>query len=421
MRFSRLIFLLLFLTSAVWAGAADHYQLARVVLRGSKRYSEADLLRACGLKVGSQVTAADLQNAAGLLNGAGVFLSVQYLYKPAIGTNNGVEADFDLTDAPQFLPAVFDNFLWFSNEELQTALHNDLPLYNGELPLSGGLPDQVSASLTKMLAAKKLPSEVSWILESERGKPPREFLYKIENAGLKVSSFSFSGIVRLDAKLVNPAVTPLKGSDFFHSITDPWVKSKLTSIYLQNGYLKASVEVQPRLGEGGAVTMDVTINEGVQYRVSGFSWTGNTLISGEELTKHLTLKPGDPANGVRMENDLGAVRRMFGKFGREAAHIHPVMDFSEDSVRYTLEVTEGPVYHMGKVEILAPDQFKQKITGFWKLQEGAVYDSTYLAVVMEQVRQLLPAAARLEWKLREQIDDTAKIVNIQLDVAMKQQ
>src|SRR6266850_2122969 len=193
----RLVFSLLLLASCACAEAADRYQLARVVLHGSKRYSEADLLSATGLKIGTQVTAADLQNAAGKLNGAGVFLSVQYLYKPAIGANNGVEADFDLTDAPQFLPAVFDNFLWFSNEQLQKALHDDLPLYNGELPLSGGLPDQVSSSLSKMLAAKKLPSDVSWLLESERGKPPREFLYKIENAGLKVSSFSFSGIVRL--------------------------------------------------------------------------------------------------------------------------------------------------------------------------------------------------------------------------------
>src|SRR5258707_4964815 len=126
-----------------------------------------------------------------------------------------VEADSDLADAPAFLPAVFDNFLWFSNEELQKALHDDVPLYNGELPLSGGLPDQVSASLSKMLAAKKLPSDVSWILEGERGKPPREFLYKVENAGLKVSNFDFSGIARLDAKLVTPSVTPLKGTECF--------------------------------------------------------------------------------------------------------------------------------------------------------------------------------------------------------------
>jgi len=96
------------------------------VLRGSKRYSEADLLRATGLKIGSQVTAADLQKCAGLLNGTGVFLSVQYLYKRRSNQQRR-EADFDLTTAPQFLPAVFDNFLWFSNEQLQKALHDDLP------------------------------------------------------------------------------------------------------------------------------------------------------------------------------------------------------------------------------------------------------------------------------------------------------
>jgi hypothetical protein len=362
---------------------------------------------------------ADLQNAASRLNSYGVFSTVQYLYKPAIGTVNSVEADFELTDAPQFLPARFDNFLWFSPEEVGATLHDALPLYNGELPLSGGLPDEVSSVLSKMLAAKNLPSEVSYILEGEQGKPPREYLFKVEHANLKVSAFSFSGVRRMDANLVMQSVAPLKGADFFHSIIDSWVTSKLADLYQQNGYLQAALEVKPRLGENGAVTVDVAVNEGVQYRVAGFTWSGNTLISSEELSKRLTLKPGEPANGVKLARDLGEVRKLYGKFGREGARIHPAMAFSEETVRYTLEVTEGDVYHMGKLEVLAPDQYKQKVQDAWRLPEGAVYDNTHLLLVVDKIRKFVPSNSRWEWKAREQIDDANKVVNVQLEVATK--
>jgi outer membrane protein assembly factor BamA len=416
---TRLIFAFLLLASFVCAGAADHYQLARVVLRGSKRYSEADLLRATGLKIDSQVTAADLQAAAERLNGTGVFATVQYVFKPAIGSYNGVEADFDLVDAPHFLPAKFDNFLWFSPEELHAALHNALPLYNGELPLSGSLADDVSAALTRLLAARKLPSEVTYLMEGEKGKPPREYLYKVENAGLKVTTFIFAGVERMESGLLTQAVTPLQGSDFLYSIVESWVKAKVSGLYQQNGYLRATVDVKPKLGENGAVAVNVTIQEGTQYRVEGFAWTGNTLISSEELSKHLTLKPGEPANGVKLEGDLGRVRRLFGKFGREGTQILPVPAFTADTVRYTLEVSEGELYHMGKLEVLAPDQYKQKVLDLWKLPEGAVYDNTYFFRVFEQLVKHGDSGAHWEWKAREQIDDATKVVNVQLEASKK--
>ncbi|MBZ5525456.1 MAG: hypothetical protein LAP21_24795 [Acidobacteriia bacterium] len=414
----RLLFSLLLLASCACAEAADHYQLARVVLRGTKRYSEADLLRATGLKLNSQVSAADLQNAAEKLNSTGVFSTVQYLFKPAIGAV-GVEADFDLTDAAQFLPAKFDNLLWFSSEELQAGLHNALPLYNGDLPLSGGLPDEVSAALSSMLAARKLPSEVSYMLEGERNMPPREYLFKVDHAGLKVTSFNFSGAARMDSAVLAQAVTPLKDTDFLYSIVDSWVKSKITGLYQQNGYLRASVDVSPHLGESGAVTVNVAIQEGTQYHIAGFSWTGNTLLSSDELSKHLSLKDGEPANSMKLEADLARVRRLFGKFGREAARIRSVPAFSGDNVHYTLEVTEGELYHMGKLEVLAPDQYKQKVVDLWKLREGAAYDNTYLLQIIEQMKKLMPGGGRWEWKAREQIDDAAKVVNVTLEVSTK--
>ncbi|HWZ43404.1 MAG TPA: POTRA domain-containing protein [Candidatus Saccharimonadales bacterium] len=419
MRCSSPVFAFLLLASFINAEAADHYQLARVVLRGSKRYSGTDLLRATGLKIDSQVTAADLQDAAQRLNSTGVFSTVQYLFKPVAGALTGVEADFDLTDAPKFLPAKFDNFLWFPLEDMQVALHNALPLYIGELPLSGSLPDEVAAALTSMLAARKLPSEVSYLLEGETGKPLRAYLFKVEHAGLKVAAFNFAGVARMDPALVAQAVAPLKGSDFLYSIVEGWVKSKVATLYRQNGYLQASVEVKPSLGENSVVSVDLEIQEGTQYRVAGFSWTGNTVLPSEELSKHLGLKEGQPANSVKLENDLASATRLFWKFGREDTRIQPVAAFTGDTVRYTLQVSEGELYRMGKLEIVAPDLYKPKVTELWKLQEGAAYDNTYFLHILDQLKKLVPSGARWEWKAREQVDQVNKVVNVQLEVATK--
>src|SRR5215467_16283434 len=104
------------------AGAADRFTLVRVLVTGSDRYREDDLVRATGLTVNTQVSADDLQTAANRLGNSGVFSSVQFLFKPAIGAK-GVEADFQVADAEKLLPAFFKIFFWFIETGCQEALH----------------------------------------------------------------------------------------------------------------------------------------------------------------------------------------------------------------------------------------------------------------------------------------------------------
>ena len=86
---------------------------------------------------------------------------------------------------------------------------------------------------------------------------------------------------------------------------------------------------------------------------------------------------------------------------------------------YTFHVIEGEIYHMGKLEVIAPDQYRQKALSLWKMPEGAVYDNTYPGTAITQIRKLLPAESRFEWKAREQIDNAARVVNVQLEINMK--
>jgi hypothetical protein len=62
--FMRRFLLVLVCLLPALAGAADRFNLARVLVSGSQRYREDDLVRATGLTVNTLVTADDLQNAA---------------------------------------------------------------------------------------------------------------------------------------------------------------------------------------------------------------------------------------------------------------------------------------------------------------------------------------------------------------------
>jgi outer membrane protein insertion porin family len=401
------------------AGAADHYHLVRVLVTGSERYHEDDLVRATGLRVDSQVTADELQNAANRLGNSGAFSSVQFLFKPAIGTK-GVEADFQVADAEKFLPAAFENFVWFSDSELQQAVHQAVPLFNGELPTSGNMSDEVNAALAKLLAAKGLPSDVSYMLAAEFGQLPSAYKFKVTNANVKIKDVNVSGAAHMLPDLLAKSLAPLKDTAYLRSDVMKVLEKTLVPLYRQHGYLKFTIgDVKPRLGENNVVDVEVAVNEGEQYRLAGYTWSGNTLVQSEELSKRITLKAGEPLNGVQLERDLAQARKLFGKYGREGVVIDPVPVFDAGMVNYTFQVKEGDLYHMGKLEIegIDPEQTRRLAQG-WKLGEGEPYDSTYVTEFVKHTVLRIPGR-KWEWMTFEQIDDTQKTVNVRLQVKIE--
>src|SRR5258708_12995977 len=243
-----LFFLFLFLP--LLAYAAPQYHLAKIVVTGSKRYGQGALVRANGVMGKNQVKLDDRQNAGNRMGSCGVFSSVQFVFKPAGGPNT-VEADFMVKDAERFLPAVFENVVWFTDQELQSALHDTLPLYNGMVPASGTMPDDLVAALSKILAAKGLPSDVSYIPRAEIGKPPSSYSYQVNNSGLKMGPVSFAGADHLEPNVLAQAIASLKGRDYLRGDVDIVLRKNVIPLYWERGYLRATIgEFKPKLNNG---------------------------------------------------------------------------------------------------------------------------------------------------------------------------
>jgi outer membrane protein assembly factor BamA len=419
MRNCRLLFFFCLLVSTACEAAQEQYHLVRILVQGSKRYATADLIRATGLSADSKVTITDLQNAATRMGGYGAFSSVKYFYKPAIGTD-GIEAEFQVKDEEQILPAAFDNFLWFTPGQLKTAIHNEVPLFDGSIPNTGSLISSVVNALQKLLAAKGVPNEVTYALQQDTiGKPPKAYLFRVENAGLKIRDFNFLGARQIDVGLLKQATARLRARDYSSSELEDSLTNAVVSVYRQRGFLTAVLgEINPHLNEGGAVDVDVSITEGGQYRLGKFQWSGNTLIAADELSKRITLKPGELVNGLKLDHDLGLVREMFGRFGRQGATIAPIATYAAGAVSYNFQVTEGDLYHMGKLEIVtANPQHRAAVLSRWKMAEGAPYDSTYTLRFQYQFSATFSGQI-IKWRTEEQTDPENKVVNVRLDVQL---
>ena len=109
----------------------------------STRFADAQVAAASGLKPGDAVTRDQLQPAADRLAQLGIFSMVNYRF-----TTSGDKAiilEFQLADAP-LVPVTFDNFPWFTDEEISAAIRQQLPFFDGSRSQDGALLDVIAAA-----------------------------------------------------------------------------------------------------------------------------------------------------------------------------------------------------------------------------------------------------------------------------------
>src|SRR5258708_3859911 len=122
--------------------------LIAIKVTGSKRFPEEAIAAATGLQMGTAVNDDDFKKASRHLGDMGVFTDIAYTYSYS---SAGTKLELHVTDVDKFVPARFEDFVWFSDAELRQRIKEHSPLFDGDLPLSGRLADEVSDVLQAML------------------------------------------------------------------------------------------------------------------------------------------------------------------------------------------------------------------------------------------------------------------------------
>src|SRR6202023_688955 len=219
----------------------DANKLVALKVTGTARYTNKEILAASGLQIGQNAADGDFREAAQRLGDSGLFNDVVYSYS-ASGAGVRLEMQLADTDHRKLVPAHFENFVWFTDDELRTALQSRVPLFKQLLPIAGSLPDRVSEALQAILSEKQFPGRVNYLRESqdESGGPPSAIAYRIEEVSIRIRSIEFPGASPEQTALLATAARRLTGAEYGRAALAAVAKFDLLPVYLQRGYLKAA-------------------------------------------------------------------------------------------------------------------------------------------------------------------------------------
>lgn len=406
---------------------ASTYKLIAVKSTGSKRFRAEEIAAASGLPVGTIVHEPDFQKAARQLGDSGAFSNITFTYSYSAA---GTILQFQVTDSDRFVPAHFADFVWFGDDELVHNLHEHIPLFDGELPATGRLADQVSDVLQAMLVEDAIPGIVEYVRTNDQNEKLQSIDYDVAGVSIHIHEIEFQGAGKNEMPLLQESAEKMIDREYSRAYMRNFIEHSLLPILHEHGYLKAAcANAQPKVvkvanaepgGNGQPLTfVDVTfpVTPGPQYKVSGWQWSGNEVIPKDQLQPFVHAKVGQVANTVQLADDMKAVRDLYGSRGYILAGIKvdAAFDDAAGTVNYHLNVSEGSLFRMGELEFRGIDNnLTARLRAAWKLHSGDVYDSSYLQEFLPLSRKLLPQT--LDWDISDHVTAMAQSKTVDVDL-----
>ena len=399
-------------------------KLVSVKVTGTQRFTEKEVIAASGLEIGSVVTQDDFEKAGKRLGESGFFSNVAYSYAH---TPLGTKLDLQLADAAKLVPAHFENFVWFSDDELRAKIHEHLPLFKGEVPVGGTFCDQVSDVLQALLVQRNLAARADYTRDSKDNAGPVDAInYHATGVTLRIAEVVFSGDPEAHPML-DAAAQNLLGKDYVRTEVQAYATKNLLPVYLERGFLKATIgdpqaKVLKDTDEETLIQVQLPVTPGHQYKVSSFKWEGNSAFKAERLQSMVHAQVGQTINAEQLRTDLDAIQKFYGTRGYMLATVKPVPDFDDaaNTVAYKMEVNEGDVFHLGDLDIQGLDaKTVDRLREAWTLREADPYDTTYPMRFFEQTVKLLSRDVTWTVSVHEGVNEKEKTVDVTLRYGLK--
>lgn len=423
MRWITLLFLL-FASIAHAQPDTRHFPLERVNVNGSQRYPEQAIVAAMGLRTGQQCSEAQLQQVSSKLGNTGLFDSVEFRFGWG---SNGVVATFNVKDSTRLVPIGFENLVWFSRNELATAIKRKLPLFTGVVPLGGDFRDQIAAALQQILAANKITGTVIAIPQGKPGNPEM-MLYRVEGHEISVVDCEFPGADHANKLELHELTKYIEAMRYEKSQLDAALHARLKDIYDSDGYLAAKfasieLKVLSSAPDRTEISLSTTVTEGRQYPFAGVVWSGNTAFPAADLDAAVKFAPGQPASTSKFRDALLNVRRLYGKRGYLRLNMDVTPQLLRDgTAKFAVTISEGPPYTVGELRFTGIDEHTAaKVLAEWKLKPGDIYDATYPQLYMATEFGKHFPAARWQWRNVESVHEDTKTVDVTIEVQLQKE
>ncbi len=373
---------LFLIIAATVAAAQPARTIAKIEVEGLRQLSLDEVVATSGLKIGSPFSIDGLDAAGQKLVDSGLFAKVGYR---TTTKGNQITIIFQVEENKGGQSrVVFDNFVWFTEDELSAAIRKEVPSYTGTASDSGHMTDDIKRALQNLLNERKFAGTVEYSAEQSLSGSGQEHLFSVSGVPIPICKLHFPGAKNVSEDDLIDNSRQLKEADYSFKSTLAYSAFTLFPMYSAVGQLHAKfappiVKLDP--GCKGGVDLTIPVEEGPIYRWDKAEWSGNEILSATELDAALGMKSGEIANGKKIDKGLHQVAEPYGYTGHLAVRIkpEPVFDDAASRVSYKIDVKEGPQYRMGKLVIKGLSESQAaSLQQKWKLKSGDVFDSRFI-------------------------------------------
>lgn len=374
---------LVFVAGATFAAAQEGRVIGRIEFDGLQQIKPDEALATSAMKTGRPFKVEEVDAAAQRLLDSGIFNRVGYRTQT---TGNQVTITFQVEEAKGGdAPVEFDNFIWFTDDQLFEAVHRAVPSFVGRAPNVGTMPDAITRALQQLLDEQKIPGKVEYLANQSLGGRIVGHVFSVNGIKMPFCTFHFPGVKNVsEEKLIGASKQELATADYSKDLVRVFSGMKLLAIYRELGHLRADfgapiAKPDPKCKNGVDVTIPVT--EGLIYSWGQTEWSGASALTSDQLNQVLGAKPGAVANGVKFDKGITEVMRAYGRQGYLNARVVPKPEFDDSAqkVNYKIEVLEGPQYRMGGLSFKGLSERDAKsLRSAWTLRRGEVFDEGYL-------------------------------------------
>jgi len=189
----------------------------------------------------------------------------------------------------------------------------------------------------------------------------------------------------------------------------------------QDGYFKAEVRSANQLVSPMQSTVAVLleISEGQQYRLKEIAFSGNKVISAQELRQQFAIGSGEIFDVEKIRRGLERLRRLYASRGYINFAPVPNTDADDENRVVTLRIDcdEGKQFHYGKLIVLGNELRlgdSGRILKTWRFNEGDVYNGDEVEKFWSDISPYLPP----EWPLNHHLEIRQNVTTATADLTV---
>ncbi|MCH7494915.1 MAG: outer membrane protein assembly factor BamA [Candidatus Marinimicrobia bacterium] len=417
--------ILLIILSTYSAGfAQEKIQIFSVDVEGNKSASSNVIIRNSGLSPGKSISGDDIRDAISKLWAMKIFSDVQILAEKQVE-----EGIYLLIKVEEYLK--IDKYELKGNKEIKDdKLEEVVTFFRGQRITP-------HMEMRTIRAIKDLYKEKGFLLaeiSTERIPSEKEdyiilrFNIK-EGSKVKIRGISVSGVENFSEGKIKKQMkkTKEKGKLRFwrkgNFDKDEYEEDKknIVQFYQDNGYRDAEIVSDSLYYDDNLekLFIDITVNEGMHYKLGKLTFEGNQLFDDDELSRALGLTEGDDYS--EKELDLAVYESLTGIYmdrGYIYVNIQPVqIPSAEDVVDIEFSIQENQKVFVRNVNIYGNTKTKEKvIRREMKIFPGEVFSRTKLIRSQREV-WILNYFANVIPNIRPVDDDE---IDIEISVEEKQ-